>query len=109
MHTVSFFAIPSNSLTLTILQKQECAQFEKPVTIKTHLRGMIVVPEMSHSVVGVYNGKTFNAVEIKVSCSGLPRPIPSKRTPTSLACACSYVPRHICRGASKDLRNVDHI
>merc|ERR1711898_31909 len=50
--------------------KQECAQFEKPVTIKTHLRGMIVVPEMSHSVVGVYNGKTFNAVEIKPEMVG---------------------------------------
>merc|ERR1712100_316676 len=50
--------------------KQECAQFEKPVTIKTHLRGMIVVPEMSHSVVGVYDGKTFNAVEIKPEMVG---------------------------------------
>merc|ERR1711924_573191 len=50
--------------------KQECAQFEKPVTIKTHLRGMIVVPEMSHSVVGVYNGKTFNAVKIKPEMVG---------------------------------------
>jgi len=28
---------------------------------------MIVVPEMIGSIVGVYNGKTFNQVEIKVS------------------------------------------
>merc|ERR1712224_630304 len=50
--------------------KHEAAQFEKPATIKTHLRGMIVVPEMAHSVVGVYNGKTFNAVEIKPEMVG---------------------------------------
>jgi Ribosomal protein S19 len=28
---------------------------------------MVVVPEMTGSIVGVYNGKTFNQVEIKVS------------------------------------------
>jgi hypothetical protein len=28
---------------------------------------MVIVPEMIGSVVGVYNGKTFNSVEIKVS------------------------------------------
>lgn len=39
---------------------------EKPETIKTHLRDMIIVPEMIGSVVGVYNGKTFNQVEIRV-------------------------------------------
>lgn len=35
--------------------------------VKTHLRDMIIVPEMIGSIVGVYNGKTFNQVEIKVS------------------------------------------
>lgn len=30
---------------------------------------MIIVPEMIGSVVGVYNGKMFNVVEIKVSLS----------------------------------------
>ena len=39
---------------------------EKPAVVKTHLRNMIIVPEMVGSVVGVYNGKTFNQVEIKV-------------------------------------------
>lgn len=39
---------------------------EKPDVVKTHLRNMIVVPEMIGSIVGVYNGKTFNQVEIKV-------------------------------------------
>lgn len=40
---------------------------EKPEVVKTHLRNMIVVPEMIGSIVGVYNGKTFNQVEIKVN------------------------------------------
>ena len=33
--------------------------------MRTHLRDMIIVPEMIGSVIGVYNGKTFNQVEIK--------------------------------------------
>ena len=40
---------------------------EKPDVVKTHLRNMIVVPEMIGSVIGVYNGKTFNQIEVKVS------------------------------------------
>lgn len=39
---------------------------EKPEVVKTHLRNMIILPEMIGSMVGVYNGKTFNQVEIKV-------------------------------------------
>lgn len=39
---------------------------EKPAVVKTHLRDMIVVPEMIGSVVGIHQGKTFNQVEIKV-------------------------------------------
>ena len=39
---------------------------EKPDGVKTHLRNMIIVPEMIGSVCGVYNGKTFTTVEIKV-------------------------------------------
>ena len=34
--------------------------------MRTHLRDMVIVPEMIGSVIGVYNGKTFNQVEIKV-------------------------------------------
>merc|ERR1711991_1062109 len=45
--------------------KKETKVGEKPATIKTHLRDMIVMPEMVGSVVGIYNGKQFNAVEIK--------------------------------------------
>merc|ERR1711922_69373 len=46
-------------------KKKECPANEKPDVVKTHLRNMIVVPEMTGSIVGVYNGKTFNQVEIK--------------------------------------------
>ncbi|SCU84892.1 LANO_0C02696g1_1 [Lachancea nothofagi CBS 11611] len=38
---------------------------ERPDIVKTHLRNMIIVPEMIGSVIGVYNGKTFNQVEVK--------------------------------------------
>lgn len=48
--------------------KKEAKPLEKPEVIKTHLRSMIVLPEMIGSMVGVYNGKTFNQVEIKVGC-----------------------------------------
>ncbi|ONH70883.1 hypothetical protein BOH78_4906 [Pichia kudriavzevii] len=43
---------------------------EKPAVVKTHLRNMIVVPEMIGSVVGIYNGKVFNTVEIKPEMVG---------------------------------------
>ena len=39
---------------------------EKPACVKTHLRNMVIVPEMIGSVVGIHQGKTFNQVEIKV-------------------------------------------
>ncbi|KAJ1919435.1 ribosomal protein S15 [Tieghemiomyces parasiticus] len=50
--------------------KKECLPNEKPAVVKTHLRNMIIVPEMIGSVVGVYNGKTFNQVEIKPEMTG---------------------------------------
>lgn len=37
--------------------KKEAPPNEKPAVVKTHLRDMIVVPEMIGSVVGIYNGK----------------------------------------------------
>ncbi|XP_076895788.1 small ribosomal subunit protein uS19y-like [Bidens hawaiensis] len=43
---------------------------EKPELVKTHLRNMIIVPELIGSVVGVYNGKTFNQIEIKPEMIG---------------------------------------
>ncbi|GAO52782.1 hypothetical protein G7K_6849-t1 [Saitoella complicata NRRL Y-17804] len=50
--------------------KQEAPGSEKPATVKTHLRDMIIVPEMIGSVVGIYNGKVFNQVEIKPEMVG---------------------------------------
>ncbi len=38
--------------------------------VKTHLRNMVVVPEMIGSVIGIYNGKVFNQVEIKPEMVG---------------------------------------
>lgn len=46
--------------------KAEATGEDKPAVIKTHLRNMIVVPEMIGGVVGIHSGKTFNQVEIKV-------------------------------------------
>jgi len=45
--------------------KKEAEEGEKPEPVRTHLRNMIIVPEMVGSIIGVYNGKTFNQVEIK--------------------------------------------
>ena len=50
--------------------KKEAPPLEKPACVKTHLRNMIIVPEMVGSIVGIYNGKTFNQVEIKPEMIG---------------------------------------
>lgn len=50
--------------------KQEAKPNEKPDLVKTHLRDMIIVPEMIGSVVGVYSGKEFNQVEVKAEMVG---------------------------------------
>ena len=50
--------------------KRDVAVGERPPTVKTHLRDTIIVPEMVGSMVGVYNGLTFNAVEIKPEMIG---------------------------------------
>jgi small subunit ribosomal protein S15e len=42
----------------------------KPVIVKTHLRNMIIMPEMVASTVGVYNGLGFTQVEIKPDMIG---------------------------------------
>ena len=50
--------------------KKVAGPLEKPEVVKTHLRNMIIVPEMIGSIIGVYNGKTFNQVEIKPEMIG---------------------------------------
>uniref|UniRef100_A0A8I5YLQ0 40S ribosomal protein S15 n=1 Tax=Pongo abelii TaxID=9601 RepID=A0A8I5YLQ0_PONAB len=47
--------------------KKEAPPMEKPEVVKTHLRDMIIQPEMVGSMVGVYNG---NQVEIKPEMIG---------------------------------------
>ncbi|XP_075410114.1 small ribosomal subunit protein uS19-like [Tenrec ecaudatus] len=49
---------------------KEAPPMEKPEVVKTHLRDMIILPEMVGSMVGVYNGKTFNQVEMKPEMIG---------------------------------------
>ena len=50
--------------------KKEAPALEKPAVVKTHLRNMIVLPDMIGSIVGVHNGKVFNQVEIKPEMVG---------------------------------------
>lgn len=50
--------------------KLEAPPGEKPEPVKTHLRNMIIVPEMIGSIIGVYNGKTFNQIEVKPEMIG---------------------------------------
>jgi small subunit ribosomal protein S15e len=50
--------------------KSEAKPNEKPDQVKTHLRDMLIVPEMIGSVVGVYSGKEFNQVEVKPEMVG---------------------------------------
>ena len=50
--------------------KKDCGAYDKPDTVKTHLRNMIIVPEMIGSVVGVHNGKVFTSVEVKADMVG---------------------------------------
>jgi small subunit ribosomal protein S15e len=52
------------------IAKKEAVGGEKPEMVKTHLRDMIIVPEMIGSVVGVYNGKSFTCVEVKPEMTG---------------------------------------
>jgi len=50
--------------------KRAAGTHEKPEVVKTHLRDMVITPDMIGSVVGVYNGKVFNSVEIKPEMIG---------------------------------------
>ncbi|KAJ6819084.1 40S ribosomal protein S15-like isoform X1 [Iris pallida] len=49
--------------------KKDAPAGEKPEPVRTHLR-KIIVPEMIGSIIGVYNGKTYNQVEIKPEMIG---------------------------------------
>ena len=62
--------------------KRETSYGEKPEAVKTHLRNMVIVPEMIGSVVGVYNGKQYISVEVT---DGIETPDPN---PINLANWC---------------------
>nr|XP_032837156.1 30S ribosomal protein S19, chloroplastic-like [Petromyzon marinus] len=49
--------------------KKDVPPLEKPEA-KTHLRDMVIISEMVGSMVGVYNDKTFNQVEVKPEMIG---------------------------------------
>ena len=51
--------------------KKEATPGERPRGIKTHLRNMIIMPEMIGSVVGIYNGKVFQGIEILPEMIGM--------------------------------------
>jgi small subunit ribosomal protein S15e len=51
--------------------KKEAAPGEKPRGVKTHLRDMIIVPEMIGSIIGIYIGKMFCGVEMKPEMIGM--------------------------------------
>jgi len=51
-------------------RKSVVGTMKKPKIIKTHLRNLIIVPEMMGSIVGVYNGKGFIQVDIKADMLG---------------------------------------
>jgi len=50
--------------------RRAAAPGEKPEVVKTHMRNMLVLPEMIHSMVNIHNGKVWNAVEIKPEMVG---------------------------------------
>ena len=56
---------PPTLLKRIQVAKKACKVGEKPATIKTHLRDVLINPGMVGGMVGVYNGLNFNAVEIK--------------------------------------------
>ncbi|KAK3149053.1 hypothetical protein QOZ80_3AG0212310 [Eleusine coracana subsp. coracana] len=58
------------ALIKKLRKKKDAPAGEKPEPVRTHLRNMIIVPEMIGSIVGVYNGKAFNSVEIKPEMIG---------------------------------------
>merc|ERR1712107_11086 len=50
---------PTTLLKKLRVAKQGVPYGEKPPAVKTHLRNMVIVPEMVGSIVAIYNGKTF--------------------------------------------------
>mmetsp|Transcript_8301 Transcript_8301/g.10916 ORF Transcript_8301/g.10916 Transcript_8301/m.10916 type:complete len:150 (+) Transcript_8301:81-530(+) len=50
--------------------KKDAPEGERPQPIKTHLRDMLVLPEMIGSMLGVHNGNQYALVEVKPEMVG---------------------------------------
>lgn len=62
---------PEHRILLEKIRKaKENLRQGKPDTVKTHLRDMVILPEMVAISIGVHNGKDFVAVEIKPEMIG---------------------------------------
>ena len=49
---------------------QEAKRNGKELTVKTHVRDMVILPEMVASKINVHNGKEFVAIDIKAEMIG---------------------------------------
>ncbi|XP_042401174.1 40S ribosomal protein S15-4-like [Zingiber officinale] len=67
---ISEFSTNLPFILISEFSKRDAPAGEKPEPVRTHLRNMIIVPEMIGNIIGVYNGKTFNQVEIKPEMIG---------------------------------------
>ena len=62
---------PEHRILLEKIRKaKESLRQGKPDTVKTHLRDMVILPEMVAISIGVHNGKDFVGVEIKPEMIG---------------------------------------
>ena len=62
---------PEQRILLEKLREAKEAQKQgKDVTLKTHVRDLIILPEMVGAKIGVHNGKEFVAIEIKPEMIG---------------------------------------
>ena len=62
---------PEQRILLEKLREVKDAQLKgKDVNLKTHVRDLIILPEMVGAKIGVHNGKEFVAIEIKPEMMG---------------------------------------
>jgi small subunit ribosomal protein S15e len=92
----------TKKLRASKLLAQSKGPHEKPVPVKTHLRNMIVLPDMIGSIVAVYNGKHFNIVEVKPAMVGrylgefsiTYKPVSHGRPGIGATSASAFIPLH---------------
>ncbi len=62
---------PNHRILLEKIREAKEAQRQgKTLTVKTHLRDMVILPEMAGATVNVHNGKDFVAIEITPAMIG---------------------------------------